>query len=165
MRIRKGDIEPCMIDREKPLFWPRCARQLADGGLLIADSRNRRIVEVSAEGFERRQISTLNGLGPPELDDPHDVKRLPNDHLLITDSSHNVILEVDWSGRIHRAIGVDGAVKLKDPHSAQSLVDGTILVADTGNHRVLFVSPQGDCLRAMHSIESDSCCFKLHHPR
>ena len=147
------------------LFWPRCVRMLPGGALLIADGRNHRVIEVSAEGKIQRQLSELNGGGPQTFRDPHDVRMLPNGHLLVTDSPLDTVLEVDWLGNVHRAIGQNGKVDLNDPHSAQQLNDGRIVIADTGHNRILVVDASGRVLEEIESVRSGSSCLRLNRPR
>jgi hypothetical protein len=160
-----GDVQTKRFGGQNGLFWPRCVRRLAAGSYLIADARNGRIVEVAENG------EVLNELGDFKLDsgytlrDPHDVHLLPNDHLLICDSPHNLVIEVDWSGNVYRVIGHDNTFTLKDPHSAQQLSDGSLLVADTGNHRLLIISTDGQLTRSLQAINQSPNQLRLHYPR
>ena len=147
------------------LFWPRCARTLPSGNLLIADARHGRIVELSPEGRILRQLDEVKNHGVHKLDDPHDVRLLPNDHLLITDSTENVVLEADWSGTYFRSVGAKQGIPLKDPHSAQQLHDGTWVIADTGHHRILFVGSNDQIVGTIDTVRGDATCWRLHLPR
>jgi hypothetical protein len=163
--ICDGEVVEKQFRGDDALFWPRCARTLPGGSLLVADARNGRIVEFASDGSVLRQLSGIQGNTPSTLRDPHDVRLLPNDHLLITDSPQNLVLEVDWSGAVHRVIGENGDVVLKDPHSAQEWEDGTWVISDTGHHRILIVGQDGKCRREVYSLHSDAAVFKLHLPR
>ena len=133
--------------------------------MLIADARNRRIVEVSADGHVIREFSHIDLNSPVELQDPHDVRALPEDRLLITDSQQDLVMAVDWSGSVHQAVGGNGSINLDDPHSAQQLEDGSIVIADTGHHRIVMVEPHGMEIREISSIHADSSSLRLHYPR
>jgi hypothetical protein len=65
------------------------------GTVLIADSENDRIVEVTEDG---EQIWAYGGSGI--LQWPRDADRHPNGHTLITDSLNNRVLEVDTDGEV-----------------------------------------------------------------
>lgn len=138
---------------------------LPSGSLLVADARNCRIVEVSAEGRVTRQLSHINLDGQQLLQDPHDVRMLSNGHLLIADSTEDLVVVVYWAGHVHQAISHDKRVSLDDPHSAQQLEDGSIVIADTGHHRIVMVDSNGDVVRKNSSIHTDSESMRLHRPR
>lgn len=166
IEIRDEEISERPFLDEPGLFWPRCVRQLPGGSLLIADARNQRIVQVSPEGRVEKQLAEVLLDGEPcALQDPHDVRLLNNGRLLITDSHQDLVIEADWSGVVHLAVGRHGSVRLQDPHSAQQLDDGTTVVADTGNHRIVLVDRNGDALRELRTLQSDSCSLRLHNPR
>lgn len=160
-----GEVKEKRIHGSPGLFWPRCVRMLPSKALLIADGRNHRIVEVSADGRFQRQLSHFNANGPQMFGDPHDVRMLPNSHLLVTDSPNDTVVEVDWRGKVYRAIGRNGTLNLDDPHSAQQLDDGRIVIADTGHDRILVVSKSGDVTAEIESVRYKSFCLRLHRPR
>ena len=147
------------------LFWPRCVRSQPGGAMLVADARNGRIVEVASTGEVLNQLGHIQSDFQRVLQDPHDVRQLPNDHLLITDSPQDLVLEVDWSGAVHRTIGDHQGIQLKDPHSAQQLDDGSVIISDTGNHRILIVDAEGVAISSIHTLTLGSTQFRLHHPR
>lgn len=165
MEFAAGQVRELPVRIQPPLFWPRCARILPSGGLLIADGRSGRILEVAADGSVLRELCKIDMGDDRAFGDPHEVRLLPNDHLLIVDSSQDLVVEADWSGRVYRRIGEQGELTLSDPHSAQQIDDGCLLIADTGNHRILFIAADGTCIRQLHAIESDSCCYRLNFPR
>jgi hypothetical protein len=150
---------------EPALFWPRCVRALPGGSLLIADSRNGRILETSPDGGVINQLTHIRIEQELELKDPHDVHLLASGHLLITDSPRGLIVEADWEGNVFRVIGDKGGIDLSDPHSAQALDDHRIIISDTGNHRILIVGRDGTCLQELEAIYGDSCCYRLRFPR
>lgn len=165
VEIEDGKVVERSFRGQVPLFWPRCARRLPLDGLLVADGRNGRVVEVGADGNVINELFEINLNGRQALGDPHDVRLLPNGHLLIVDSMQDWVVETDWTGRVYRAMGVGGELKLSDPHSAQQLDDGRIVIADTGHHRILIVAREGQCAAQIEAIHSDSECYRLNFPR
>jgi len=70
----------------------------ADGTLLVADSKNNRVVEVDAESEE--VVWEYTGPEGDPLQWPRDADRLPNGNTLITDSRNNRVLEVNETGAV-----------------------------------------------------------------
>jgi DNA-binding beta-propeller fold protein YncE len=165
IEIHDGRISERPFLGSPGLFWPRCVRMLPSGSLLIADARNSRIAEVSADGYVLRVLSHIDLDGPHALEDPHDVRLLSDNRLLVTDSHQDLVVVVDWSGGIHQVIGGNGSISLDDPHSAQQLDDGSIAIADTGHHRILVVDPHGNLVREITTIHTDLFCLRLNRPR
>lgn len=165
VRARGQAMEPWPVDHGTRLFWPRCVRPASPDSILIADGRNSRILEVTADGSVRRELHTVHLSGELSLKDPHDVRALPGDQLLIVDPGHNLVVEADWSGRVHWAAGHDPGIRLDDPHSAQRLPDGHVLICDTGNHRIIRVDRSGCIVEEQEGIHSRSSCYKLNRPR
>ncbi len=160
-----GDVPEKLACAEAGLFWPRCVRLLSSGSRLIADGRRGRVIEIAPNGKILNELSEVKWNGPQQLQDPHDVRLLPNGHLLITDSPQDVVLEADWSGHVHQAIGGNGTVDLADPHSAQQLDDGRVVICDTGHHRVLFVDEQGRCVDCIETIDAGEFVLRMNRPR
>jgi hypothetical protein len=159
-----GAHNPWPLERTAQLFWPRCARMLPSGSLLVADGRNGRVLEVAPSGEVLRGLDQLDG--GLSLDDPHDVRLLPSGHLLITDAPLGLVVEADWNGQIFRTVGGDaGPETLKDPHSAQLLENDLVLVCDSGNHRVLWVGADGAAVTELRAFRSDSAWFRFSGPR
>ncbi len=164
--VENGAHNPWPVEAAAELFWPRCARILPSGSLLVADGRNGRVLEVAPSGEVLRRLEGLQLDGGRPLGDPHDVRLLPNGHLLITDAPLGLVVEADWHGQIFRAIGGDaGPVTLDDPHSAQLLENGLILVCDSGNDRVVWVGADGAAVTELHALRSDSAWFRFSGPR
>jgi sugar lactone lactonase YvrE len=163
VEIRNGQVRNLPFHGEPGLFWPRSARGTSCGTVLIADGRNSRVVEIDLAGNPVRELHTLDsGL---HLGDPHEVRLLPDDHLLITDPWHHLVIEANWAGRIYRVVGATDRVKLKDPHSAQQLPDGSLVIADTGQSRVLVVAAGGEIAREWVTIQSGPALLRLNQPR
>ena len=147
------------------LFWPRCARMLPSGTLLIADARNRRVVEVSTDGEVLRQLTHIDLDGHRGLQDPHDVRQLSDGRLLIADSSQDLVVVTDWSGTVYQRVGGEDSDILKDPHSAQGLDDGGIIITDTGHSRIVVTNANGVVVHEFDCIRDGAGCYRLHRPR
>jgi hypothetical protein len=152
------------IAGDADLFWPRCARFVPGGSIVVADSRHSRIVEIELDGTIKKQLCSLDGDHLP-LKDPHDVQQLPGGHLLITDASLDLVLEAGWDGRIYQRMGDSDSVRLKDPHSAQRLADGRTLISDTGQHRLVWVAADGQLVQELQALRADQGWLRLHRPR
>jgi sugar lactone lactonase YvrE len=130
------------VDAKPGIFWPRAARRTPGGTLVIADGRNRRLLEVAGDGRVLREVSVLRHEGRDfTLGDPHDVRLLPNGNLLVADTVLNRVFECAWDGRVAWSTGETGGPLLNDPHSAHRMADGRVLIADSGNHRVIAYDP------------------------
>jgi hypothetical protein len=146
------------------LFWPRCARRTGAGSIIIADSRNSRIVEVDDTGELRNALAGINLSGRSFPEDPHDIRILGNGNLLIADAALNLVVETDWSGNIQWVIGDEG-IELSDPHSAQQLDDGRVLIADTGHRRLAYVNRADGRNQVWSDFYQGPSCFRLRGPR
>jgi hypothetical protein len=147
------------------LFWPRAARMTVAGNVVIADGRNSRIVEISPDGELVHELKEIRASDRSwRLQDPHDVRPLAKNHLLVADSSANLVFEVDWDGVVSWMVG-EGPETLNDPHSAQIVPDGRVVIADTGNHRILFVDPVTCRTSEIGMVYDKGSCYRLHFPR
>jgi sugar lactone lactonase YvrE len=165
VEITDGRTEAWEVGSEAGLFWPRCARRTRSGSVVVADGRNSRIVELSASGEIRNELHALDCTECPELRDPHDVRALPNGRLLVADSASDVVVEVDWKGRVHRLLGPDAPTHLDDPHSVQPLDDGLLLVCDSGSSRIVWVDASGKIRGELRSLVSGTQQLRLCRPR
>lgn len=86
-----------------PLYEQHNPDRLAEGHLLVADSKGDRVVELDRSG---EVVWTVGGSG--RLDWPRDADRLGNGHTLITDSYNDRIVEVDGSGAVVWAVETGG---------------------------------------------------------
>lgn len=163
--IGDGRVVAWPLQDDVSLFWPRCARCLPSGSILIADGRHSRIIEVSAEGELLRQLDTVRLNGNLSLSDPHDATQLANGHLLIADSSLDLVFEADWSGHVYRTVGYDDDITLSDPHSAVLLGDDRILISDPGNHRVLITGDSEHETIVFTEFRNDAIRYRLRAPR
>jgi len=124
------------------------------------------VAEVSRQGELLRQLDTVDVAGCQQpLGDPHDARQLPNGNVLIVDSSNDMVVEVNWSGKVQWAAGLDGTLELSDPHSAQLLDDGRVLIADSGHGRVVFVDRQSGEVEVWRELHSPSSRFRLDMPK
>lgn len=159
-----GGANEWPVEGVKPLFWPRCARLSPSGTLIVADGRNSRILEVSARGSALHELSDAGSSGELSLRDPHDVRLLAGDRLLITDSAAHRVVETDWEGRVRWSVDRE-TVGLRDPHSAQQLADGTVLISDTANGRLVWVDLRGRIVREFMAFSSSGFLCRLDRPR
>lgn len=158
-------MRQCSVEVQPPLFWPRCVRSLPGGGMLIADGRNGRILEISPSGHAVHELREIELDGRTPLRDPHDVRMLPDGRLLIVDSSRDLVVETDWMGRVYRSVGESTEPLLRDPHSARQMPDGRLVIADTGNHRILILDADGKRHRCIDRLQSERSMLRLNYPR
>lgn len=150
------------------LHWPRAARTLPGGEILVADSGNRRIAFFGRDGGLERELRfvSIGGERLPLLD-PHDV-RLTRDGFLCTDSDLNAVFELDADGKVHWSYGHRGdarAGELHDPHQAIRTRRGTWIV-DSLNDRLICVDRYGECIREIaHLVGPGGTRVRLAYPR
>jgi len=165
VEISEDRVEEWQAGSEAGLFWPRCVRRTHRDTLVVADGRNSRIVELERSGEVRNEVHHLQDSPWQALSDPHDVRMLPSGRLLLADSAEDVVAEIDWSGRVHRLVGLDGPTRLDDPHSVQALEGGHLLICDSGNSRVIEVDAAGEIVEELTSLTSGPHRSRLHRPR
>jgi DNA-binding beta-propeller fold protein YncE len=144
------------------LAFPYGVAPTPDGGFLIADTGNRRIRKVFANGTIVTVAGTTTagyaGDGGPavaaQLDFPYGVAPTPDGGFLIADAGNQRIRRVRPDGTIVTAAGAgtpglsgDGdlatSAMLHDPIGVTALADGGFLIADELNDRIRRVSPAG----------------------
>lgn len=165
VEIADGGQETWEAGSAAGLFWPRSARRTPTGSIVVADGRNSRIVELGPTGELIRELREIDGDGRIALRDPHDVRALENGRLLLADSALDIVVEVDWSGRVHRLLGGDSPTHLDDPHMVQLLDDGQLLICDSGNSRIVWVGEDGRIRRELTALSRSSCHSLLSRPR
>jgi sugar lactone lactonase YvrE len=139
---------------------PNGTAVLPDGSILITDSNNNRVRQVSPGGT----ITSVAGNGAAayggdgdgaiiaQINFPSDVATRADGSYLIADTDNNRIREVSPSGIITTVVGTgvggsagDGGLatqaQLFDPSGVAFTPDGGYLIADTSNSRVRKVSP------------------------
>jgi DNA-binding beta-propeller fold protein YncE len=112
------------------------ARRHDSDTLLVCDSGNERIVEMSAEGRLIRHLTVGGGEGSRPSGVAYSGK---HDLIAVACSGHTVVLLRYESGEVVRRIGGMGCTdgKLNEPAGVRFTADGAhILVADYWNHRV-----------------------------
>ena len=91
--VRCGD--PSVLDHQHNPQW------LGNGTVLVADSENDRIVELSrTPGGDWKVTWTLHAAGGVGFSWPRDADRLANGNTLITDSANQRLVEVNESGAV-----------------------------------------------------------------
>ncbi|WP_135852124.1 hypothetical protein [Halorussus salinus] len=83
------------------------------------------------------------------LYEQHNPDRLADDHLLVADSEHDRVVELNSSGEVVWQFG--GSATLDWPRDADRLPNGHTLVADSYNDRVVEVSDEGEIVWAVET--------------
>ncbi len=90
-----GEGDPSVLKRQHNPQW------LGDGTVLVADSENNRVVELSrADDGDWEVVWTLESANGVGFSWPRDADRLANGNTLITDSANQRLVEVNESGEI-----------------------------------------------------------------
>lgn len=137
------------------------AFQRLDNGLtMIAETGNRRIVEVDRDGRVVREV-------PLKVDHPHPhrdtrlARKLPNGHYLVCHEGDGVVREYDGSGQVVWSYALDLAGRPRTPghtghgtevFSALRTPEGHTLIATGNGNRVIEVDPAG---KIVWSIEQE----------
>ncbi|MBF2053200.1 MAG: hypothetical protein IGS03_07005 [Candidatus Sericytochromatia bacterium] len=145
VEISKADKEVIMEFKEHQdikLGSPRCAVRLDFGRTLVADQRNKRLVEFNPRG----EVSWLFDKAG-QISSPQSVEELANGHILFADSMLNSIREIDRNGNLRWSYGSrikgNGPGQLFAPEFATRLENGNTLIADTRNNRILEINMDG----------------------
>ena len=131
-----------------------------EGGALIADSMNHRVLEVRRDGQCSWEV------GAPLLHLPRAALRLPNGDTLVADTGHQRVVRLTASGRVGACWGPaePPSPLLCHPRSVELLPDGVWLVADTNNHRVVEIDSVGR-IRHQYGDGVPGHGNRLHWPR
>jgi trimeric autotransporter adhesin len=144
------------------LHHPRDVEWLADGSVLVADTRNHRVRRIWPSGI----IATIAGTGAPgfsgdggaatsaRLSSPTNLEPTGDGGFLIADLGNRRVRKVSPAGTIATVAGTgvagssgDGgpatSASLDEPTAVATTPDGGFLIADAGSHRVRAVSPGG----------------------
>ena len=145
IELSKADKDVIMEltgSKKSPLSGPRSAMRLGLGRTLIADQRNKRLVELDSRGEITWEFNKSGQISSPQY-----VEETDNGHLLFTDSMLNSIREIDREGNLIWSYGSrikgNGPGQLFAPEFATRLPGGHTLIADTRNNRVIEVDPDG----------------------
>lgn len=124
------------------LGGPRAAQRLSFGRTLIADQRNKRLIEIN-----NREEITWEFKRMGQISSPQYVEELENGNILFVDSMLNSVREVDREGNLRWSYGSrikgTGQGQLFAPEFATRLINGNTLIADTRNHRIIEVTLDG----------------------
>jgi hypothetical protein len=109
--VRCGDPET--FHRQHNPHW------LGNGSLLVADSDNDRVVELSRNGDRWEPVWSLDRAGGLPFDWPRDADRLPGGTTLVTDTFNKRVVEVNRSGDVVRSTSIEDL-----PYEADRLPHG-----------------------------------------
>jgi len=153
-----GDGGPAILAQ---LSAPSDTAVLPDGSVVIADTGNDRVREVSPDGTISTIAGTTRGFGgdggpatAAQLDQPRDVTVLSDGSVAVADTGNDRVRRFVPGGTIATVAGTgtaglsgDGdpatSARLDAPAAVAALPNGGFLVADTGNDRVRRVTPLG----------------------
>ena len=126
------------------------------GNILIADTNNNRVIEVSP--LNCKIVFTTDDLGDghgylgrgrfsngQQLLYPNDAKELPNGHYMISSRGNSTIFEIDRHGHVfwecHDFTNLQGKPDhLHGQHNPQRLPNGDTLISDSSDGRVIIVN-------------------------
>jgi hypothetical protein len=135
-------------------------QRLEDGLTMIAETGNRRIVEVDREGRVVHEV-------PLTVEHPHPhrdtrlARKLPNGHYLVCHEGDGVVREYDPAGKVVWSYALELAGRPRTPghdghgtevYSALRTPEGNTLIGAGNGNRVIEVDPSG---RVVWSVEQD----------
>ncbi len=135
-------------------------QRLASGDTMIAESGNRRIIEVDRDGQILHEVP-LTVEKPSTHSDTRLVRKLANGHYLVCHENDGAVREYDPAGKVVWAytLGLNGrpATGGHDGHGdhvygALRKADGNTLIATGNGNRVIEVNPSG---KVVWSVEHD----------
>jgi len=140
------------IDRKLQVFWqfsgfaggnrmvaPNYVTRLPNGGTLITDTGNHRVVEVRDQSIVWQYGKTgVTGGDQRHLSQPRSAERTPQGTMLIADFGNRRVLEVTVAGEVRW-----GREGFKGPCYASRLPSGHTLVCDWADHQVLEIDAKG----------------------
>ncbi|MFO0950143.1 MAG: WD40 repeat domain-containing protein [Isosphaeraceae bacterium] len=134
--------------------------RLADGLTMIAETGNRRIIEVDRDGKIVKEVA-LQVDKPHPHRDTRQARKLPNGHYLVCHEGDGVVREYDGSGKVVWSYALDLAGRPRSPghsghgtevYTAIRKPDGNTLIAAGNGNRVIEVDPAG---KTVWSVEQD----------
>jgi hypothetical protein len=143
IEIQNGQVS---WEFKQTLLRPRSATYVSNGNILIADTGNRRVLEVTRTG----QIAWSFA---KDMQAPTHALRLEDGNTLITDAGFNRVIMINPSGQSvwYFDGSADPAGPLNRPRSTS--VSGTsFLIADSGNNRILEVTRQRQVLNSFSNF-------------
>lgn len=135
-------------------------QRLKNGDTMIAESGNRRIIEVNREGKIVREVP-LTVERPNTHRDTRMARKLDNGHYLVCHEADATVREYDDKGKVVWSYMLDLNNQPRTPHhdghgtevfGAIRLKNGNTLIAGGNNNRVIEVNQQG---KVVWSIERD----------
>jgi hypothetical protein len=135
-------------------------QRLDDGRTMIAETGNKRIIEVERDGTIAREIP-LKVDHPNPHRDTRRVRKLANGHYLVCHEGDGVVREYDGAGKVVWSYALDLGGRPRTPghdghgtevFSALRKPDGHTLIATGNGNRVIEVTPAG---KIVWSLEHD----------
>lgn len=137
------------------LIAPSFVRELPNDNLIVADTGNRRVLEVTRQG---KQVWSYghSGIVQRQFSFPRMAHALPEGQTLVCDSYNDRVVEVNSAGQITWVFGGrEGASDngLRIPRAARMLPTGNVLIADGVNQRLLEVNRRGEVVNEIQSFQ------------
>ncbi|MFF7047934.1 hypothetical protein ACFY94_06115 [Streptomyces griseorubiginosus] len=129
---------------------PRCASFTRSGSVLIADTKNNRIVEVDGGAVSRTWGRTdAHARSTLRLWHPNSAQEGPDGTVLVAEGRGDRLLRLERDDTVTVLLGgCDiAATELIQPRGGHFTDRGTVIVADCHNDRVVEVTPTGGVLR------------------
>lgn len=174
----KDNVTVVEVNRDKQMVWQyvaqrkpgytgglevHAAQRLSDGTTLVAESGNRRLVEVAADGKIVRDV-------PLTVDNPHPhrdtrmVRKLPEGTYLVCHEGDGVVREYDLTGKVVWSHKLDLAGRPRSPgHGLEAhgtevfgairLPNGNTLIAAGNGNRVFEVNRDGKTVWSVEQSE------------
>jgi hypothetical protein len=130
------------FDDSRRLKFAHSSRRMSNGNILITDTTNNRLLEVTPE---KKIIMTSDhwGGGKGRLSDgshlhyPNEAFELTDGTFLVTDRNNDRCLQVNRGGEVLWSFGEK---ELHHPHNANPLPNGNILISNSDENKILEVS-------------------------
>ena len=160
------DVTVVEMNRDKKVVWKHVSKpagdykgrveihafqRLDDGLTMIAETGNKRIIEVDANDEVVRTIPLVVE-NPDSHRDTRRVRKIPNGHYLACHEKDGAVREYDDTGKVVWSYKLDLAGRPATPghgghgtdvFNAIRLFDGNTLIAGGNNNRVIEVNPEG----------------------
>ena len=138
-------------------------QRLADGNTMVAESGNRRIVEVDKDGKIVKEV-TLQVKNPDPHRDTRMVRKLDSGHYLVCQEGDGVVREYDGGGKAVWEYALDLGGRPAAPghgpeghgtsvYGAIRLANGNTVIAGGNNNRVLEVNKEGKVVWSLDQKE------------